>query len=84
MADKVRVKLNIKAVNQLMRSQPVTAEVARRAHRIRNAAGDEYEVVVSPHKWTARAFVQAKDAKTSREEARTGRLLRALDSGRGT
>lgn len=72
-----KAKLNIRAINRLMTSQPVTAEVARRAHRIRAAAGDDFEVVVNPHKWTARAYVRATKGGTD-----PGRLLRAIDAGR--
>lgn len=53
-----RVKLNLKGINALMTSQPVQAEVARRAHRMAREAGDGFEAVVKPHRWTARAFVQ--------------------------
>lgn len=78
----VRVKLRLKRINQLMRSQPVQSEVARRAQRIRRAAGENFEVSVKPHKWTARAYIRPANAEGAEEEARDKRLSGALNAGR--
>lgn len=79
----VRVKLNMKGLNALMTSRPVTAEVVRRAKKMRDAAGEDFEYNVVPHKWTARAFVRAANAKGAREEARSKVLERSIDAARG-
>lgn len=81
MAD-VKVKLRLSGLNQLMRSEPVQAEVLRRARRIQAAAGDNFEVVSRPHRWTARAYVQPKNYAGRREEAKHKRLTSAVDAGR--
>ena len=54
----VRVKLKIKGVRDLLKSRPVQSEVARRAHRMAADAGEGFESVVKPHRYTSRAFVQ--------------------------
>ena len=77
------VRLNLRGLNALMTSPPVTAEVVRRAQAIQRAAGPEFEVNVVPHRYTARAYVRAKSAKGRRQEARDKVLTRAVDSARG-
>lgn len=81
MAD-VRVKLKQKAIRELLKSAPVTSDVARRAKRIAAAAGDGFKAVVKPHKYTARAFVQTDTQAGRRRQARDAVLERALDAGR--
>ena len=79
----MRVKLHIGPLRQLWRGPEVTAEVARRAQRGAAAAGADYEVVVKPHRYTARAFVQTKDTDEARlREAEGKHLTRALDAMR--
>ncbi len=77
-----RVKLNMKGIRAVLKSQPVIDEVARRAHRIKMAAGDGFVVVVKPHKYTARAFVQTDTPEAARRQAESKVLNRALDAGR--
>lgn len=78
----VRVKLKLGGLNKLMRSPEVQAEVNRAAGRVRAAAGDKFQVHPSPHRWVARAFVEAKpDVRTTHADRE--RLLRALDSAKG-
>lgn len=76
---KVNVRLKLSGLNKLMRSPEVTAEVARRVKRGAAAAGDDYEGVVIPHKYTARGFVRAKEAGKRVDD---GALIRALDAMR--
>lgn len=78
----VRVVLNLLAINAVMKSAPVQAEVMRRAKRIQQAAGENFEAVAKPHKWTARAYVQTANFTGRREEARDKKLTRSLDAGR--
>lgn len=79
----VRVVLKLRGLNQLMRSEPVQRVVNERAKRIAAAAGEDFEAVPKPHKWTARAYVQAKNARGMRAEARDKVLTRAVGNGRG-
>lgn len=77
-----KVVLKLRGLNELMRSPGVTAEVVRRARRMQAAAGENFEVVVYPHRWTARAYVQSKGAAGAEDEARDKRLTRAIDAAR--
>lgn len=81
MAD-VKVKLKIRGINAVMKSNPVQSEVARRAVRIAKAAGPGFEAVVNPAKYTARAFVRTTDDASRKAEAKDKTLTRALDAGR--
>lgn len=58
MAKDVRVKLKLKGLNQLMRSAPIQAKVNEKAAKVAAAAGPKYRMVVRPHRYTARAFVE--------------------------
>lgn len=79
----VRVKLNIGGVRKLLRSNEVQSDLARRATRAAAAAGPDYEAIVKPHRYTARAFVQTKDTDDARRrEAEDKNLTRALDAMR--
>lgn len=80
----VDVRLMLRGINALMTSSAVTAEVVRAARKIQRAAGDDFEVNVVPHKYTARAYVRAANARGAREEARNKVLTRALDAARGS
>lgn len=83
MAD-VPVTLSLRGLNALMTSREATAAVVRSANRIQAAAGANFEVNVVPHRWTARAYVRAKNAQGMRQEARDKVLTRALNAARGS
>lgn len=74
----VRVKLKIKGIRELLRSNPVQSEIARRAKSMAKAAGPGIEAVVKPHKYTARAFVQTVDDVGRIRQAEEAVLQRAL------
>lgn len=76
----VKVRLHLAGLNELMRSAPVQGIVTQSAHRIQASAGEEYEAVEVPHKWTARAYVQSKTYKGYKQEAKGGQLTRAVGS----
>lgn len=78
----VRVQLNLRGLNALMTGREATAAVVRAANKIQRAAGDDFEVNVVPHRWTARAYVRAKNARGMREEARNKALTRAMNAAR--
>ena len=77
---KIRVKLDLKGLNQLMRSAAVQDLVDARGQRMAAVAGPNFEYVPRRHKWTARGYVQPANAEGRREEAREKRLNRALGS----
>lgn len=76
----VGVKLMLRGINALMTSPPVVAEVAARTQRAARQAGPNFEAVVIPHKYTARAFVRSKNAEGAREEAENKTLTRSIDA----
>lgn len=78
----VRVQLKLRGINALMTSREATAAVVSAANKIQRAAGDDFEVNVVPHRWTARAYVRAKNARGAREEARNKVLTRAVNAAR--
>lgn len=82
MANKVNVRLKLKGLNALMTSPPVVSEVVRRAQKIRDAAGDDFEMNVVPHRYTARAYVRAANFEGAKREARDKVLTRALNAAR--
>ncbi|MDF2578439.1 MAG: hypothetical protein K0S49_18 [Microbacterium sp.] len=74
------VKLNLRGLNQIMRSEPVQAIVNAEGRRLAAAAGADFEYVPSPHRWIARGYVQPANARGAREQARNAALERALGS----
>ena len=80
---KPNVKLNLKGVNEIMKSAEVEADLMRRGRKIAAAAGPGFEAVSEPHKWIARVYVQAETHAARRAEAKDRVLSRALDAGRG-
>lgn len=77
----VKVKLQLKGLNKIMRSDPVQAELNARAARVAAAAGPKYRITPRPHKYTARTFVEPKPGETV-SDADNLRLLRAIDAAR--
>jgi hypothetical protein len=78
----VQVKLNIRGIREVLKSQPVQSEVARRASRAAGAAGEGFEMVVKPHRYTSRAFVQTADSAGAKRQAEEAVLERALGAAR--
>ncbi len=77
-----RVKLNIKGIREVLKSQPVIDELARRGARAARAAGPGNKLVVKTHKYTARVFVQTENEEAAKREAEEKSLTRSLDAAR--
>lgn len=82
MASDVTVRLKLRGLNQLMTSSGATAAVVRRAQAMQKAAGENFEVNIVPHKYTARAFIRPKNYEGRVQEAREKRLMRSIDAAR--
>lgn len=82
MAQPIQIRINLRGINELMRSPEVQADLDSRGQRIAAAAGTDFEYVPSPHKWSARGYVQPSSARGARQEAREKRLVGALNAGR--
>lgn len=78
MAKDVRVKLSLRGLNRLMRSDPVQAEVNKAAARVAAKAGPKFQVKPSTHRWVARSFVEPKPGVTVSHADRAA-LLHALN-----
>ena len=72
------VKLNLAALNTLMRSEPVQRIVDQQGERLARAAGENFRYRPSPHRWVARGYVEPKNDRGRRQEAREKRLARAV------
>jgi hypothetical protein len=78
-----KIKLNNAAFRELRTSEAVQADLAERAKRIADAAGEGFEVGDGEAaRNRARASVVAVTAQAQAENARNNTLLRALDAGR--
>lgn len=82
MAKDVRVKLKLSGLNKLMRSAPIQAKVNEKAAKISAAAGPKYRMVVRPHRYTARAFVEPVEGANITDDDQR-RLLGGVDSAKG-
>lgn len=72
-----KVRLQLKGLNKLMRSEPVQQRVNAEAARRANRAGPKYRMVPSPHRYTARAFIEPKPGERIRDADTLG-LLRSI------
>ena len=76
MARNGRVKINLRGVNDLLRSaQPLVDKIGE---GIAADADGNYEYVTSKHRWTGRGFVQTGDAATAESDAKTNELIKAV------
>lgn len=81
----IRVVMNSPAAKALLQSEPIAAELKRRADLIADAAGGapDYEVRVSRGSARARATIITATIKGRAGEAKDRRLSNALNAGRG-
>lgn len=77
---KVNVKLNLRGINAVMSGPGATGAVVREARRMADAAGENFEANIVPHKWTARAFVRPKNEAGRKEQADNAVLERVMGS----
>lgn len=78
MSAHIDIHLDMSGLNELMRSSGVQALVDAEAQKIQALAGEEFKAKSVPHKWTARAYVTPKSPKGWAQEAKDGRLSRAV------
>lgn len=76
----VKVKLKLRGINAVMTSPGVTAAVAREARRMAEQAGSNFEYNVSPHRYTARAYVRPANTEGRKEQADNAVLERVMGS----
>lgn len=72
------VKLNLPGINALMTSPPAQAIVDGLGRQMAAAAGDGFEYVARPHRYTARGYVQPINDRARRRQMRDVVLEQAL------
>ena len=73
------VKLNLQGINAVLReAQPFLDE---QGEAIAARAGEGFEYVAKPHRWTARGYVRATGRAGMKREARDKVLSRAVHGG---
>lgn len=82
MAQTIRIEMNRKGVEELLKSPEVQGDLKRRADAIAAAAGPGMEARVSVGKSRARATVITADFEAILAEATRKDLTRAIDAGR--
>ena len=75
---RVQVNLNLPGLNKLMTSAPVQAAADDLGAKLAGRAGENFEYVSKPHRYTARGYVQPANGLGAREQARNAVLERAL------
>lgn len=78
----VRVKLNLQGLNRLMRSAPVQDLVDAIGEGMAEQAGEGFEYASSPHRYTARGYVQVASGEGARRQADEAVLERVIGSTR--
>lgn len=76
-----RSQLRLSSLNRVMRDQAFQADVNRRMAKVAAAAGPKFRLVVRPHRFTARAYVEAADGERL-TDADVSRLLKGLEAAR--
>lgn len=79
----VKVKINKKGLDDLLKSSGVQDDLEKRVKRIADAAGEGFEAEVTVGQHRARGAVWTATNRAKRGEAKDRRLTRALDAGRG-
>lgn len=74
----IKIKLNLPALNKIMTSPGAANLLRKEAQQRAAAAGEGFEAVVHPHKWTARAYVQTADDAGRRRQANEKVLERII------
>lgn len=82
MAKNVRIKLNRKGVQALLRGPEIQADLERRANAIAAAAGPGFDVDTFVGRNRARADVATGTHEARKAEATNRVLTRAIDAGR--
>ena len=73
-------KLNMKGLNELMKSPEMEAALEEAGNAVANAADGNYGVRVHQATWVAIANVYPEDKESARKAMRKGTLTRALSS----
>jgi hypothetical protein len=78
----VRIEMNSKGMQALLKSSEVQDDLKERANRIAAAAGKGFEVQNTVGKTRAHSSVNSMTPEAWRAEAKDKKLTRAIDAGR--
>ena len=78
----IKVKLNLKGINAVMKGEGAQADIARRVKRAAAEAGEGFEAVIKPARYVARGFVATTGVEGAKRQARDNVLERSLDAMR--
>lgn len=78
-----QVTLNEKGVGELLKSDRMLAEMAKRGERVAKAAGPGFESSAIVGRTRARAQIRARTFKAELAERKDKVLTRAIDAARG-
>lgn len=84
----VKVKLNLRGLNQIMRGPEIQAVMQGKGEQIRSAAeqmsgGGKFEAETKPYTYIAKTYVRVKDYKALKSVYEDNTLLKALGSSKG-
>lgn len=84
---KVKFKLNLKGLNEVMKSPELQSLMQESGERIRNAAasmsnGGQFETQTKPIRWIAVTDVRVKDKKAMKAVLEDNVLNKALNAGK--
>ena len=80
MTKKVKLVLHDDAIQELLKSPGIVADLNRRAEQIATQAGPEFEITNKIHKQRAVVNVEDKTEGSMFREAETGKLARAVEA----
>lgn len=78
MRSRVKVRLNLRGINAVMRSSPVHDRLDELGEAMAADAGDGFEYFPNTHRWTARGYVQVADGDGARRQAEDAVLERVM------
>lgn len=76
---KVEVELNLRGINELMKSREVEDELERLGNQVAARAGEGYAVRVHQANWIAIANVYAETDEAKRDNMKNNTLLKAVN-----
>ena len=80
---KVKFELNLKGLNELMKSPEMQEVLDEKAQAIQNAAGEGYEHQTYPINWIAVSNVYPETREAKADNLQNNTLLKSMDAGKG-
>lgn len=78
MASKVKFKVNLKGLNELMKSEEVQGALEEAGKAVAEAAGEDYETNIKTGRYIAFCNVETATEKAKKENLESNTLLKAV------